>query len=134
MHLSEENILSRGHRKPNSSEVRECLAYLGNSKEACVREWNQLVREQKGDKVEGVGRGWRKDGSGSLCKTEEAVKELHDLIYIFEVYQLLKGVRMVCKRNKQEDYAAMTKARDDVVLGQGMCGEKQLYSVHILKI
>ena len=53
----------------------------------------------------------------SLYKTEEAVKELHDLMYIFKAYWLLKGAGMVCKRNKQEDYVAMIKARDDVVLG-----------------
>lgn len=52
-----------------------------------------------------------------LCKTEEVVKELHDLKYIFKAYWLPKGVGMVCKRNKQEDYAAIIKTRDDVVLG-----------------
>lgn len=44
---------------------------------------------------------------------------------------------MVYKRDKHEDgqeSTAIIQARDDGVLGWGMCGEKQLDSVHILKI
>lgn len=44
---------------------------------------------------------------------------------------------MVYKRDKHEDgqeSTAMIQARDDGVLGWDMCGEKQMDSVHILKI
>lgn len=40
------------------------LGMFGNSEEARVWEWNELVGELEGDKVGGVSGGQRRDGAG----------------------------------------------------------------------
>lgn len=63
MHISGDNIPGGGHRKPNGPEVGGCLAYLGNSKEACV--WGMELASKRVGGTQGWRGRWRMEEGGS---------------------------------------------------------------------